>query len=321
MAMNLLSSTAEQRSQRVAECTKEKSKLKSEIDAIGKESAQLTSDNNDKINRRDVVTKQINSVKAKGGWIIFLGIVLGVVAAILLKNEGQQILRIGGIAAGVVVFILGIIVRSGWKKYESERISADAALREYDSKQEEYSQQIQSRKRKINEYDEELETIRDYEANMEYYQWDSITSTGHVFVFVTSDAHPFEDSPREPIEGKKYDSFTLSDIELYINDMEYDSGHKVRTSGQNGMCSHAELIDEGTQKLQVRILFNIGSNGFERISKPIPFRKNAASIYAWWHLSTCGKGTETYSMNYGTKEEFREAIGLTKNEMLQYFGR
>ena len=320
MDMHLLSSTAEQRTQRVAQCKKEKGRLQSEIDAIEKESAQLTSDNAEKIKRRDVVTKQINSTKAKGGWVIFLGIVLGVVAAILFKNEGQQVLRIGGIAVGVIVLILGIVVRSGWKKYEDEMLSADADLREYDSKQEEYSKQIRSREQQIEKYDEELEMIRDYEANMEYYQWDAATSKGHVFVFATSDAHPFEDSPREPKEGKKYESFTLSEVELYVNEMVYDSGRRVRASGQNGICSHAELIDEGTQKLQVRILFNIGSNGFERISKPIPFRKDEASQYVWWHLSTCGKGTETYIMNYKNKEEFREAIGLTKRELMEYMG-
>ena len=154
---------------------------------------------------------------------------------------------------------------------------------------------------------------------IEYYQWDAATNKGHIFVFVTSDAHPFEDSPREPEEGKKYDSFTISEVELYVNDMVYDSGHKVLTSRQSGMCSHAELMDEGTQKLQVRVLFNIGSNGFERVSKPIPFRKDAASKYVWWHLSTCGKGTETYIMEYRTKEEFREAISLTKKEFMQHF--
>lgn len=316
----LLTVTAEERAQTVRKCEKQIDDLESEIAVLEAEAADLKNTNTEKINRRDAVTKQINTSKTRGNWLIFLSIVLAVTALLCLKADNQQTLRVGGITLGAVMFVLGIIVRCGWKKYESEYNEANSALSDYDAKQAKYDKQISNLSGQIDDLNEIIDEIHDFEANEDYYRFAAETDTGHVFVFVTEEMHLLDDSPRQPKPGKKYTSRLARECELYVDDMMYDSGKNVSAQNQYGKCYHAEIVDYGTHKLQMQAIIAPDKAIYRKIqSKPIPCRPSDKSVYLWWHLSTCKGGTYNYLNEYHSLDSFANAISLSKTEVMRYW--
>ena len=69
--------------------------------------------------------------------------------------------------------------------------------------------------------------------------------------------------------------------------------------------------------VQGKILEVYRASGFERISTPQPMRSDAKSKFVWYHISTCGKGTEIYAETYASFDELREAVRLSKEDVIK----
>lgn len=313
-----LNTTSAERAQTVRECQEKIGELESEIDVLNTESSKLKEVNAEKIRRKDTVTKQIHSTKMKGNFLIGLGVVIAAGAFLFLQADTQSVLRIIGLVLGVAVFVLGVVVRSGWKKYETESREASFALIEYDAEQAKYNRQISTLSGKINDYQSLITRIRRFEANEDFYRFAYTTDTGHVFVFVTSEMHLLDSTPRQPQSGKAYTTSTIKECDLYLDDMVYDSGKKISAQKQYGRGYHVEVVDGGTHKLQLRAIINPANSIHKIESKPIPCRPATKSTFVWWHLSTCQEGTYNYINEYDSLEAFAEAINLSKPEIMNY---
>lgn len=336
MAFNLINSTKEERQGRIAECTNRSSDLQNEISsiknvkiaAIEAKVGKLKSENAEKLNIREAVDGKISSAKRKGNWVIFLGVVVIIAALLFLteKNIGEELafLRIVGAVVGIVVVVLGIILRGKWKKYADEKTQSDHALAEYDRTQNAYANEIKQHRNEIRDLEMQIkdieaeqDRIREFEKYEKYYKWEASIEKGYIAAFATSEFHAIDDSPREPKEGKKYDRVPLTGLEIYMDEMLYAGGGVKSFSSQNGILAMTPVEEGGTHKLQIRVVYQIGDNCFDRVSKPLPISANSPSQFMWYHVSTCAKGTEIYVNSYDSFDDLREAVALTKEEIMR----
>lgn len=338
MIEKLLNTTAAERKKMIADLKdardnataalrKENESLELRIKEIDINSDRLREENKDKIQVRNAVNKKIRAVKRKGNLLFFLALIVAAASGIWLFGI-HMALGIAGLVLALAAFIFGIVVRSGWKKYADEQNAANAALATYDATQKNLTDSKNDLEGKIKEnksqisqqsksYDEQIDAIKDFERYAEYYQWVAGLENGHVAVFVTGEVHVSDTSPRKPSEGKKYDSLQAQSVEIYFNEMLYGSGVKQYFSSQTGMFAVAKAEEGSTQKMQIRVAYEIANNQFERISTPQPMRSDAKSKFVWYHISTCGKGTEIYAETYASFDELREAVRLSKEDVIK----
>lgn len=87
-----------------------------------------------------------------------------------------------------------------------------------------------------------------------------------------------------------------------------------RTSTVIGVVA---LEENGAQKMHIRVNFDDANRGSDRITEPVSVKKNQATEFIWYHVSIAGKGTQDYTKTYSSFEKLREAVNISKEEMMQ----
>ena len=141
-------------------------------------------------------------------------------------------------------------------------------------------------------------------------------STGHVIVAATGEFHAFADDPRKPSEGRNYssDGHFVKKLEIYVNGSLRGTGKKAYFSTQGCLLNHVKL-EPGDREVQFRVAYGIGDVIFdEETIGPMQILAGA-SLFGWFHVSGCGKYTNVYKKSYGSLDEFRQAIGVSRSEI------
>ncbi len=87
-----------------------------------------------------------------------------------------------------------------------------------------------------------------------------------------------------------------------------------RTSTVIGVVA---LEENGAQKMHIRVNFDDANRGSDRITEPVSVKKNQATEFIWYYVSIAGKGTQDYTKTYSSFEKLREAVNISKEEMMQ----
>ena len=311
---DLLETTAGARSEMIHQREEASRKLEEEISGFQKESRKLTEENADKIAVRDVVSRKIRVRKSGGNWLVFLAIVAAACAFFLLKEEAQKTLQILGYIGAGALFVLGIVVRTSHRKYRKEMQEADYALCDYDINQKEFASQIEKREVTVKKNKIEIETIRDFEKDETFYRFQDSVSSGHVVLVVTSEFHAFADDPKEPKEGKEYDSYQIKEVQICVDGAPCATVEKKRFRSQTCWIGHVEL-PAAARQIDFRIAYGIADTGIhQEMIGPMSVPEDA-SLFGWAHVSMCGKYTSVFKRSYNSLDELRSAVAISRSEI------
>lgn len=300
--------------------------LECKIKEVEQKAKDLCNDNKEKLARRSKVNKKIGAIKTKSTLLMLLGFLL-IGAGLILYFKVNLFAAICAAVVGIAAFVFGCVYRPKWKQFAREQSEAHKALEEYDRIQEGFSRSIADTKAEIKNHEFQIQSeksiiqeIKDYEKYEPYYKWVEQSKTGHIVVLVTGDTNFSDSAPQPAKEGKKYTrtaSF-VKGIEVYLNDMLYCRATPKNFKQQSGGFGIVQIEEEGTQKLQVCVTMAVGENVFQRISDPLPVKKNSLSTFVWYHASICSKGTTVFFEEYDDFESFRKATSLTIDDVLKY---
>lgn len=303
--------------------------LKSQADDIKRTSRKLSEENAEKLSRRKIVDKKIGNIKGASNALFLLGAVGIAAGAILIFAVGGVWPIVGGIAAalaGIASIVFGFMVRPKWKQYAQEQSEAYEALKSYDKLQKDYAQHIKTihsdiadHEAKIEEAEAAIGDIQDFDKYETYYRWVDKTQSGHVVVMVTGSANSLDGKPTAPKEGKRHkDSMAVVNaVEISLDKTPCCSEVPCNLGKQSGAFCIVPIKGSDCQALRVRISYRSEDSTLERTSDPIAVTENDNSIYIWYHVFAGKNGSQVYTRTYEYFEEFRDAIALTKEDIMQ----
>ena len=320
MALDLLQTTSQQRQEMIAERRKACEDFAEQIKSVKEKDDALTAENKEKIQNRDQILKNIKGIKRKGDALSILGILCLIACVILVWPVGGWIGILVGILVGlggIAAIVFGIKIRLGWKVYKNDIDQANEGLTSYDNIHSSYLAEIKKMEEKIPVYNAEIAEIEDFERYAKYYKWAASVSKGHIVVFATNDKLGAESNPRSPSEGKKYKSAEMKSLEIFL-----DAAPKLEKTPdtylhQSGALGVVALEESGAQKMHLRVNFDDANRGSDQITEPVSVKKSQATKFIWYHVSIAGKGTQDYTKTYNSFEKLREAINITKEEMME----
>lgn len=303
--------------------------LKSQSDDIKRTARKLSEENAEKLSRRKTVDKKIGTIKGASNALFILG-ALGIAAgAILIFLVGGVWPIVGGVAAalvGIAAIVFGFLVRPKWKQYAQEQSEAYEALKSYDKLQKDYSQHIKTihsditdHEAKIEEAEEAIEKIQDFDKYEAYYRWVDGSQCGHVVVMVTGSASSIDGKPTPPKEGKRYkDSMAVVNaVEISLDKVPCCNAIPTNLGKQSGAFCIVPIKENDCQALRIRISYRCEDSTLERTGDPIPVKKDQNSVYLWYHVFAGKNGSQVYTRTYEYFEEFRNAIALTKEDVMR----
>lgn len=299
----------------IAELELQSKKLHSQLD-------HLRQDNSGNLTEREKIWACISASKRKG--ILFL--IAGIVAIILALIFFQQSRLMWGILSCLVCagsLILSIRFFIDIKKYNNPLSALNTALHNYDLEKAKIDNILLPIEREVNERKEFVEYINKWDRDPVFYSFADDIKYGHVGIYVTTEAHPFDISPTKP-RAKKYNNLTLQNATAYVN------GIACTTVYKNGSdrCLDIFQLDKGfvktlsgTQPLRITVNYEIGGRvQCDWTSEPIPVSSSDFSNFVWIHLCTYSKGTQPYLRVYESVDDFMSETGITRNEILKKFG-
>ncbi len=308
--------TAEERTAARKAANEAIAKLQEKLEPEQSKRSKLISENQSKIDSRSTLQKKIQSKKSTGKALIIIGVIALVICAITLAAIESKVVGVIAGIVGIVGIIIGIIIFSGHKTYAHDLEHVNRELSDFDKKNGALSETISDLERQIYMHNKVLEEVALAEKYEKVNNWIESISTGHVVIYASSENHLFEERPREP-EAKMYDSLTLTNVQLYVNDMLYGT---LEGRYQKRNFGVFEVDENGTQKTEFLVNYHIGNSGFNYQTAPVPVKYDQKSMYCWFHVSTCQKGTKVYAQNYNSLEALLEDSGISKSELMKLVG-
>lgn len=276
---------------------------------------KLISENKSKIDARTALNQQMDSKKSTGKTIRKVGIfaiIIGAIAAVALQKIG---LGIAIAVVGVVALVLGAVISNGSKKFLPDIEKLNNELSKFDQENSALSEIIDDYEYDIRSLEKELNEIALAEKYEKVNNWIDSISTGHVVLYASSENHLFEPTHRDP-KPIMYDSLTLTSAECYVNDMLYGTVH-AKYKERN--IDIFEIDETGTQKTEFLVNYHIGDVHNNYQTAPMPVKFDQKSLFCWFHVSTCQKGTHVFAQSYHTFDAFLEETGITKDELIKRF--
>ncbi len=303
--------------------------LKSESEEIKKAARKLSEENEEKLERRKNVDKKIGMIKGAGNALFVLGGLAVIAGAVLILAVGGVWPIIGGIAAalaGIACVVFGFMVRPKWKQHAQEQGEAYKALESYDKLQKDYKQHLQTiqtdvaeNEDKIAEAEAAIEKIQDFDKYEPYYRWVDATQCGHIVVMVTGSANSLDGKPTPPKPGKRHkDSMAVvNGVEISLDKTPCCNAVPTNLGKQSGAFCVVPIESGDCQALRVRISYRADDSTLERTGDPVTVTKDESSTFLWYHVFAGKKGNQVYTHSYEDFEEFREAIAMSKEDVMR----
>lgn len=287
-------------------------KLQALYDAEQAKIDALVSQNSENIGKRDQIRKKIASKKSTGKFFIILGLIAAVVGCF-----SEIIISI----IGAPLIVLGVFIFMGWRKFKEDIDKYNEILKGFDSVCADINKEKLKYQEKIDDHERALYDIELKERYAKVDTWIESVSTGCIGLYVTTEMHTLENTPRKP-EAKKYDGIATSIFRngaVYVNDMVYGN---LKYSSRRPRCFDVFRVEnEGTQKMEILLDYQFGTAGepTQWLSQPTPVKLSQSSKFIWCHISLCGKGTQVFASTYDTMENFLAETGITKDELMEMF--
>lgn len=201
------------------------------------------------------------------------------------------------------------------RKFKKPQAEVNVSLSDYGHKSFEIQSRIDSIQEQIKKHKTCLDEIEDRERNQEFWTIADQLEVGHAVVYVTSEVHFPDTTPRKP-QARKYDSFTLKQARIFVDGMLATTIERK----YDRCLGFAQLNDVGSQGLQVVINYEMTSRlPYEWTSDSYRVHSNDWTNFFWFHVSSCRNGTTVFPTIYDTLDTLLNDTGITRREFLDKF--
>ncbi len=291
---------------------------------------KLQNENKPKLNERHRLS-EIQGSKLACGFIL---LILGAIGIVILALVKLTIVGIIFGAIGAIMILCAVpYLKAGYdKNLQTELDKANSELVDFDKSVGELNHKINNLKSEIKKHEQEIKNIEQEikdiniaialkEKYAKVDEWIESVSTGHVGIYVSGEVKNF--GYHEKPKPKKYKNSGLFDetvAKVYINDMVYCT---LKNNYLGRSFEIFEVDEPGTSKLEFIIYYSIGHSEFAHPTDPKPVKFDRESKFCWFHVETCiagdDKGTRVYGYAFDNFEDFLEATGITKDEIINKF--